>query len=590
MNETQVIENTTCLRFARLVRVSTEQQGRKGESLRTQRKRIESIVEMLGGIIVKDYEGQEHASEGYDRAIFNQLLEDAKQKLFDAVMVCDVSRWSRDQIKALEGLRTLRNNGIKFYVEAMEFDLSKPESEFTLSILAAAAKLQVDVGVYKSVQNKIAKAERGWPVCGNPPFGRRLVGNGHADTGYERGKRRSKKLNLDTHGYAQWEIIPKDQELVNRLYDMYVNQGLCFEKIERLTGIQRTHIRYILMDKSGDTWKQTFRDSETDKIREVFTKIPALLTPEQVAAVKHKAHTNQQFREIKYQYPLSHFVRCGVCGQTLTSQAERPRFGQHFYHYVHRSTGKTIECVGTVRGKLLEEAVFAQIGQMMKNTENLRNAIEMVLDRSNERKTMLCSEIEKLNKRKEELGKQKSRVVSLFRKELIDEKDVEKDLLEIKNELILVEEQLNQYHYELQSLQVELSPQILESIVNQYYSTLAGLNGYAPATWSTEEQQKLARFFFGNKNKQLGVFVKTVKHPELGDYRSYVIRGMLGTAEGAVAKKNYEVLSDMASEIPSGDVKLSDLAELINSLDTSQLPKITGSKEYRNTYVKSTWS
>lgn len=46
----------------------------------------------------------------------------------------------------------------------------------------------------------------------------------------------------------------------------------------------------------------------------------------------------------------------------------------------------------------------------------------------------------------------------------------------------------------------------------------------------------------------------------------------------------------MASEMPSRDVKLSDLAELINSLDKSQLPENLGSKAYRNTYVISTSS
>lgn len=589
MNETQIIENYAGLRFAALVRVSTEGQRQKGESLNTQRKRIEKAVEMLHGTIVKWYEGQEHASEGYDRPNFDKLLADAKLKLFDAVMVCDISRWSRDLITALEGLRTLRNNGIKFYIDGKDYDLSDPNAELIINVTASSAAWQVQVSTQKSIQNKIARAERGWPVCGNLPFGRRLVGNGDTDTGYERGKRRSKKVNLDTRGYAQWEIIPKDQELVNRLYDMYVNQGLCFEKIERLTGIERTYIRYILMDKSGDTWKQTFKDAATGKLKEVLTKIPALLTPEQIGAVKHKASSNQQFREIKHQYSLSHFVRCGVCGQTLTSQVERPRFGQHFYYFVHRSAGKKSECVGTVRGKLLEEAVFSQIGQMMKNTENLRNAIEKVLDRSTERKTMLFSEIKNLEKRKEELCAEKSRIIHLVRKGSINDTDAEKELLDIKDGLDSVDEELNKYCYELESLQVNLSPQILESIVNQYYSALAGLNGNAPATWSTEEQKKLARFFFGTKNKQLGVFVKVAKHPELGDYRSYVIRGMLGTAEGAVAKKDYEVLSDMAYEIPSGDVKLSDLAELINSLDTSRLPKISESRRYNNdnAYLKS---
>ena len=39
------------LRFASLIRVSTEGQQKKGESLKTQRKQIEQAMEILGGVI-----------------------------------------------------------------------------------------------------------------------------------------------------------------------------------------------------------------------------------------------------------------------------------------------------------------------------------------------------------------------------------------------------------------------------------------------------------------------------------------------------------------------------------------------------------
>ena len=53
------------LRFAPLIRVSTEGQEKKSESLRTQTTQIKQYVKSLGGIIPEHcwkYSGQEHAT------------------------------------------------------------------------------------------------------------------------------------------------------------------------------------------------------------------------------------------------------------------------------------------------------------------------------------------------------------------------------------------------------------------------------------------------------------------------------------------------------------------------------------------------
>ena len=82
------------LRFAPLIRVSTEKQEKQGESLQTQRKQIEQYVKNLGGYIPDrcwKYSGQEHATPGQERGNLDRLLEDSSKDIFDAVIVCDAS-------------------------------------------------------------------------------------------------------------------------------------------------------------------------------------------------------------------------------------------------------------------------------------------------------------------------------------------------------------------------------------------------------------------------------------------------------------------------------------------------------------------
>jgi len=95
------------LRFAPVIRVSTEKQEAKGESLRLQRRQIQEYVNDLGGYIPEHcwvYSGQEHATPKQERAKLDLLLEDAAKDIFDAVIVCDPSRWSRDNARSKEAL------------------------------------------------------------------------------------------------------------------------------------------------------------------------------------------------------------------------------------------------------------------------------------------------------------------------------------------------------------------------------------------------------------------------------------------------------------------------------------------------------
>ena len=79
------------MRFAPLIRVSTEGQDKKGESLTVQRKQITAAVKQLGGAVVGwDYCGQEHATPMQERQKLDLLLKDAADGKFDAVIVADI--------------------------------------------------------------------------------------------------------------------------------------------------------------------------------------------------------------------------------------------------------------------------------------------------------------------------------------------------------------------------------------------------------------------------------------------------------------------------------------------------------------------
>ena len=172
MDKSNETANGKVLRFASLIRVSTEKQEQKGESLRTQQRDNERNVELLGGRIIERYGGQEHATEGWERKELLRLTADAVKGNFDAVIIAYADRWDRGSEDAKEALKVFKQYGIRFFIGTTEYDLSNPDHVLLLDISAVIGKFQAANQNKKSILNRIARAKRGVPTGGRMPYGR----------------------------------------------------------------------------------------------------------------------------------------------------------------------------------------------------------------------------------------------------------------------------------------------------------------------------------------------------------------------------------------------------------------------------------
>src|SRR5437016_5129476 len=128
------------LRFASYTRVSTEAQEQRGHSLRTQVAGIEAAVKKMRGtetegeIVARYGEGQESGTAGHARPQFDRMLDDAAKRKFDAVIVYDLSRWTRDPVKGGYAAEILRTNGIRLFEKDVERDLFNETDELLMDM------------------------------------------------------------------------------------------------------------------------------------------------------------------------------------------------------------------------------------------------------------------------------------------------------------------------------------------------------------------------------------------------------------------------------------------------------------------------
>jgi len=539
------------LRFAALVRVSTERQGKRGESLRTQKKNILQAVEYHDGEVVEWYEGQEHATEGYERKLFGQLLRDAGTGTFNAVIVDDVSRWSRDTLRAQEGLAVLRKNAIRFFVGSLEYDQNMPEPKFFLDMMTSVSQFHASLNSFKAMINKVERAKRGWPTSGKIPYGRKLLNDGDRKS-----------------GSAQWEVITEKQKEVLWLYDLYVNKKHGFNKITKITGIPLSTVRAILLLQSGDIWRRSFRIK--NKVEHVETKIPPLLDKAQIEAVRRQTKVNPQFRELKYIYPLAHFVRCAECRATLHGQAQA---GRKKYYVHDKVTRDRHHCNGlkSVRAEWVDSNVFAQIGKMLSDSKYVIQAIQRVTAVGEETRAHLEGQLDEYRKRQGKLKARRERLLDAIMDGTVLKEEVTEKWDDLRHTISELESGISDIECELQNYDIEIPEDVMER-ANRLLFAVTGMNGNAVATWSDQEKVKIAKYFFGENNSKLGVFIRAVEHPGIGKFFDYEVKGVLGTAFGAVGKQNLVFLSDIADEQVTTDANLADLAKLLDSLNHDGLP------------------
>jgi DNA invertase Pin-like site-specific DNA recombinase len=558
----------TTLRLGALTRVSTERQEQQGESLRTQRKQIEEAAKRIGGTITKWYSGQEHATEGFERKRFAQMLTDAAHHRFDALMVADASRLTRDPEANQTLIKTFRANHIRLFVLEAEHDLNDPKDRFMLRMLADVHSYSVEQNIQKSIDNRIEMARAGRPVAGTLPFGR------HYDE-------RSQKWSADEACKKFLELVAKKLLRGESLEAIAKELNSSGEKdpaydpgrpSARHSGnggsINANTLRRRLLN-AGAEYVQKFR--RNDEIVQIKCDIPPLLPDATVARIRHQLRENKIVTRRGRVYPLAHVVRCAACGSVLSGAGT----GDFLYYRHHAETKKGEACVGHVPAERLEDMVLEQIGTLLKDNKKLRETIKVSVEQAEGEVGDLEAEIEALEKREKKLLSEKRHLVDVLAdKGSSAKKDVEAGLKERDEALAFVERELTQKRTTLKSRAI---PPDLVQRVQTTITKLVGYNGRNVLRWGPESQRKLALYFLGGPvvgDRERGIWVRRdSKLEKKHGVRcwTYEIKGDLAVGAGAVTvtKTGRRVV------VPQIDDEIA-WQELKNELDAQALTALAG--------------
>jgi DNA invertase Pin-like site-specific DNA recombinase len=503
------------LRFGALIRVSTEKQEKRGESLRTQERQIQDAVAQLGGRITKRYAGQEHATAGWERQQLDSLLADAERphKPFDAVMVAHPNRWSRDNVRSENGLEALVANGIRFFLLTQEQDLYDPTVRFYLAMSAVIGSYQAAQQTRTSLQNRIERAKRGWPASGKLPFGRtfdRVSGS--------------------------WGVDPAKHAMIQDVAGRYL-AGESMANLASEYGVNHPFLHKTLAQGCGTVWVQQFASAKLRIDETIPTAVPALLGPEIIAAVLRRAAANKTYchGHLKHQYVFARVVFCGECGYAMCGQMSP--HGQRYYR--HQSRNGAAGCSLTFRpwvpAGLLEEKVLAELAEMWGNPKAVEKALadaqpnRAESDRARKR-------LESIETEQAKIKRGQDRIIGFIAKGTITEEQAEGQLTTLNEREVALAEESDRLQRQLSGI---LSPAVRGRLAEQVVAARRRAGSWQrdtmrsaedPERMTYEQKRMLVEDVFGGTTpdgRRMGVYVTPIDAERNVKHRRwrYEIRG-----------------------------------------------------------------
>lgn len=325
------------------------------QSIEGQFTDIYAKAEKEGYTIIKEYVDQAMTGRNDNRPAFQQMIEDSKKGIFEAVFVWAIDRFARNRYLAAIYKHELRKNGVKL-IYAAENIPDGPEGIMLEGILESAAEYFSEYNAQKSMRGKRETALKG------------KYNGGGILWGY--------KLNKDKHYIIDKKVAP----IIKNIFEQYASGISSIKIAENLnnSGIKTIHntewdnrkVLQILKRKGYGGFYCWSDYCLENKIPAIVDKKTFEMVQEKMKKNKAKAAT---FKAKEY-YILSGKLLCAKCDNKMVGNRARisRKTNQKISYYT--CSGKKLykKCdLKSFRKEFVEELVINEIKNFLSDYERM---------------------------------------------------------------------------------------------------------------------------------------------------------------------------------------------------------------------------
>jgi len=454
-------ERAEDVRLGVYMRVSTENQ-KKQETIENQRGVLTRYIDRddLAEAVYGWY--QDEAVSGVKIAFAQRpsgarLMADIRAGHVNIILVRKLDRLGRNAREILNAVHDIEAAGARIISLKENVDTRTSAGRFFLTVLAGVAQLEAEMIAERTDEGRVRRLETTSWMGGKPPYGLRIVG-----------EKKDSRLIIDDvvdteSGYSEydvmrlmWHLLVEEDWPTDRIAAYLTEAGIP-TRDGKPAWAQGTVWRLLKSTTYLGQYVYTTKDGT------VYTKpVPAIFTDEewqraQAALREHKRY-NRNKRPSR-DYLLRGLIYCAKCeapyvptnariSTSVTSTRHRPgmysyyrcstrlKRQQHTRRGWDATTGKTWpECDGAgVPAHAIEAAIWADIerfardpGPVLTLLAEKRSSEVAHVERHRTRLAELQQKIEAMQSQRDD-------ILALYRRHLISERDLERQLAEIKRE------------------------------------------------------------------------------------------------------------------------------------------------------------
>jgi len=402
-------------RVAIYSRVSSQEQAIEGVSIDAQLAALRAYAKAQVWEVVDEYVDGGYSGGTDERPALKRLLIDAERQRFNIIAVCKLDRFFRNLRLLLNYLHHLEELGVKFVSTQEGLDTSTPYGKFAMQIMGVIAEFERGrIGERVKDSRRYLISDGRWPG-GRTVFGYRWL-----------------------TGERRWEVVPREAEIVRRVFDLYINDKRGTESIASILN------KDGLRTRSGALWhyshiSQMISHPGYKGRHKIGVAMPAIIDGNTWQLAQERRERARSVLSDPKGWLLQGLCFCGRCGHVLKCVHKKP--GEPRYYacrsriqkHMNRHQEKRCD-LPYVQAEWLEWAVWKKVIAVINDSEKLAECVNKALARLEEKKSEIGTEALAVDSKLEAIMAKKERLGMVFADGAISESIYKSKLGQLKKQ------------------------------------------------------------------------------------------------------------------------------------------------------------
>ncbi|MFB5761067.1 recombinase family protein [Paenibacillus medicaginis] len=356
------------MRSAAYIRVSTDEQVEKGNSLKEQKERLSAYCVAMGWEQPVFFEDDGFSAKDMRRPAAQEVISRVKNHDFDVVITSKLDRMSRDLLDMLQFVKLLEEHDCNYVSASEGFDTSTAVGRMVLQLLAIFAEFERERISERVKDNMMSLARNTDKALTRPCFGYNII-DGLYIVNIEEAKAVQIMANLAEQGHG-YRMIAKT--LNDKGYT--TKKGKPWDQVNVKRVIRnRTIAGFMVYNaRKSKNGKTVMRDPKEWIIKEDHhTAIIEKNRHDKILAILDSRKPANKHADSET-YLLTGLIKCGHCGRNMkgsTARVRRTTASYDYYRYICSSYTLGYGCkYHAVHRDDLEKEIIGNINRLAETS------------------------------------------------------------------------------------------------------------------------------------------------------------------------------------------------------------------------------